>query len=132
MKQLYYPKTTVSQREKLFEEWEKSKDIKAACQAARVGERTYYYWKPRYEAEGREGLKEVEKVGPKAGFRIKKEVQEKVKELKKANKKWGRRRIADEITKENNWVALVSPSSVQRILEKAGLLPEPEGKKTES
>ena len=44
----------------------------------------------------------------------------------KAHSKWGRRRIADEIAKANNWVPLVSPSSVRRILEQAGLLPEAE------
>jgi transposase len=125
-KRIAYPRTTASQRKKLFEVWEETGDVEAACQKARVSERTFYNWKPRFEAGGYEALEEFEPAGPTAGLRIPKEVQEKVIELKKAHSKWGRRRIADEIAKENNWVPLVSPSSVRRILEQAGLLPAPE------
>ncbi len=35
-------------------------------------------------------------------------------------------RIADELAKGNNWVPLVSPNTVKRILKDAGLWPEPE------
>ena len=125
-KRIAYPRTTASQRKKLFEVWEETQDVGTACREARVSERTFYNWKPRFEAGGYEALEEFEPAGPTAGLRIPKEVQEKVIELKKAHSKWGRRRIADEIAKENNWVPLVSPSSVRRILEQAGLLPEPE------
>ena len=34
---------------------------------------------------------------------------------------WGKRRIADELAKANNWVALVSPNTVRRILKDAVL-----------
>lgn len=128
-KRIYYPRTTASQRKKLFEEWEESGDVGAACRAARVSERTFYNWKPRFEAGGYEALKKFKSAGPTPGSRIPKNVQHKVVELKKAHSKWGRRRIADEIAKENKWVPLVSASSVKRILEQAGLLPEPEAAK---
>ena len=103
-KRIAYPRTTASQRKKLFEVWEETRDVGTACREAKVSERTFYNWKP-------------------------KTVQRKVVELKKAHSKWGRRRIADEIAKENNWVPLVSPSSVKRILEQAELLPESKERK---
>jgi hypothetical protein len=33
----------------------------------------------------------------------------------------GKRRIADELAKANNWVPVVSPNTIRRILEEAGL-----------
>ncbi len=125
-KRIYYPRTTASQRKKLFEVWAESNDVGAACRAVRVSERTFYNWKPRFEEGGYEGLEKFKPAGPKTGSRIPKDVQQKVIELKEGHAGWGRRRIADEIAKENNWVPLVSPSSVKRILEQAELLPERE------
>jgi hypothetical protein len=34
---------------------------------------------------------------------------------------WGKKRIADELAKANNWVPLVGPNTVKRILKGAGL-----------
>ena len=125
-KRIAYPRTTASQRKKLFEMWEETQDVGTARREARVSERTFYNWKPRFEAGDYEALEKFKPAGSTPGSRILKNVQHKVGELKKVHAKWGRRRIADGITKENNWVPLVSPSSVKRILEQAGLLPEPE------
>lgn len=125
-KRIAYPRTTASQRKELFEVWEESQNVERACREARVSERTFYNWKPRFETGGYEALEKFKPAGPTPGSRKPKNVQHKVIELKKAHSKWGRRRIADEIAKENKWVSLVSPSSVRRILEQAGLLPEPE------
>jgi hypothetical protein len=41
--------------------------------------------------------------------------------LRREQPAWGKRRIADELGKGNNWVPLVSPNTVKRILEDAGL-----------
>ena len=38
----------------------------------------------------------------------------------------GKRRIVDELAKGNNWAPLVSPNTVKRILQDAGLWPEAE------
>jgi hypothetical protein len=38
----------------------------------------------------------------------------------------GKRSIANELTKRNNWTPLVSPNTVQRILKDAGLLSQEE------
>ena len=46
--------------------------------------------------------------------------------LRRQSPAWGKRRIADELAKGNNWVPLVSPNTVKRILQDAGLWPEAE------
>jgi len=48
-KRLSYPRTTPSQRQHLFEIWEETGDKKRALSESRVSERTFYYWKPRFE-----------------------------------------------------------------------------------
>ncbi len=128
-KRIYYPRTTASQRKRLFEIFEATGNVGEACQKAGVSERTFYNWKPRFERGGYEALERFEKAGPKTGPRIKENVQQKVTELKTAHPKWGKRRIADRIAKENNWVPLVSPNSVKRILVRAGLWPVAENRK---
>ena len=44
--------------------------------------------------------------------------------MRRQSPAWGKRRIADELAKGNNWVPLVSPNTVERILDDAGLWPE--------
>lgn len=44
--------------------------------------------------------------------------------MRKANPDWGKARIAHEMAKTNNWVALVSPNTVKRILQDEGVWPE--------
>ena len=60
--------------------------------------------------------------------------QEKVVAMKQAHPEWGKRRISDELAKENSWVPLVSVNAVRRILVEKGLWPEGghAGKKTDS
>ena len=47
--------------------------------------------------------------------------QRKVIGLKQRNPKWGKRHTTDEMQKANNWVPLISPNTVKRILKDAGL-----------
>jgi transposase len=103
---VYYPRTTYSQRRLLFQVWEEEQNVAEACRQARVAESTFYYWKPRFEAGGYEGLKETKKSGPAKGM---------------CNPKWGKQRIAHELAKKNNWVPLVSANTVRRILQEKGL-----------
>ena len=121
---VYYPRTTYSQRRLLFQVWEEEQDVAEACRQARIGESTFYYWKPRFEAGGYEGLKETKKPGPAKGMWTGSEIQEKVVAMKKANRKWGKQRIADELAKKNNWEPLVSANTVRRILQERGLWQE--------
>jgi hypothetical protein len=55
-----------------------------------------------------------------------KEVEGQVIDLRRQHPKWGKKRIADELAKGNNWVPLVSPNTVRRILQDAGLWPQPQ------
>lgn len=118
---IYYPRTTYSQRRILFEQWQETGDIGASCEAARVSRSSFYYWKDRFEEQGYAGLKVGKKTGPAKGVRVAAAIQDSVEELKKAHPKWGKRRIADELAKQNSWVPLVSANTVRRILQEKGL-----------
>ena len=120
-KRLSYPRTTVSQRKHLFQVWEETGDLQRALSESRVSERTFYYWKPRFEQGGYEALESFASHAPKNPNRIDEAIQQRVIHLRKDYPKWGKRRIADEVAKENNWTALVSPNTVRRILIDAGL-----------
>jgi transposase len=121
---IYYPRTTYSQRQLLFQVWEETQNVPEACRQARIGKSTFYYWKPRFEAGGYEALKEVKKPGPSKGMWVAEEIQEKVAAMKKAHPEWGKQRIADELAKGNSWVPLVSVNTVRRILQEKGLWEE--------
>ncbi len=121
-KRVYYPPTTPQQRKRLFEIWEQTHNVTAACRKAHVGRATFYFWKPRFDQEGYAGLEHYEKVGvPKGTGRVAAEVETKVLDLHVEHADWGKRRMVDEIAKVNNWVPLVSPNTVRRILEDAGM-----------
>ena len=121
-KHVYYPATTPQQRKHLFEMWEQSANVTWACQKAHVGRATFYYWKARFDQEGYAGLEAYAQKGvPKGTGRVAAEVEAKVLELHDQHADWGKHRVTHEIAKSNNWVPLVSPNSVRRILEDAGL-----------
>lgn len=128
-KRVYFPATTPQQRKLLFETWEQSKNVTAACRKAHVGRSTFYYWKPRFEEKGYAGLETYEKLGvPPGTGRVTDEIKNKVLELHGAHADWGKRRLADEMTKNNNWVPLISPNAVRRILREAGMWKPDENK----
>lgn len=75
------------------------------------------------------GLESYAKLGTPIGTgRIAAEIQGKVLSLHAAHVDWGKKRLADELSKANNWVPLVSPNSVRRILREAGLWDSRENK----
>jgi len=120
-KRLSYPRTTASQRQHLFQVWQETGDKKRALSESRVSERTFYYWKPRFEQGGYEALESFASHAPKNPNRIDEAIQGRVIHLRQQYPKWGKRRIVDELAKENNWTALVSPNTVRRILVDASL-----------
>lgn len=130
----YFPPTTPQQRKLLFETWEATGSIVAACRKAHVGRGTFYYWKPRLEADGYTGLEAYQPKGPETGsVGASAEVKHQVIELRRVHADWGKHRIADEFAKSNNWVPVVSPNTVRRILAEAGLWGvEPRGPKKAS
>lgn len=123
-KQTYFGYTTVQQRKRLFEEWEATGNVTKACQKARVSRGLFYYWQPRFEQEGYAGLEEYQSRAPKKRQCQEAAVTEAVIAMRQANPDWGKKRISQEMAKANNWVAVVSPNTVKRILSEAGLWPE--------
>jgi len=120
-KRISYPRTTPSQRKHLFQVWEETGDLQRALSESRVSERSFYYWKPRFEAGGYEALENFASHAPKHPNRIDEGIEERVIHLRQQHPNWGKRRITDELAKANDWTALVSPNTVRRILQDAGL-----------
>lgn len=128
-KPTYFPQTTPQQRKLLFETWEQEKNVTQACGVAHVGRNTFYLWKPRYDQDGYAGLENYKKLGAPVGSgRLAEEVKDKVLALHQAHLGWGKKRLADELSKANNWVPLISPNGVRRILREAGLWQAEENK----
>ena len=127
-KRTYFPPTTAQQRRLLFEVWEETGDREEACRRAHVSKSTFYNWRPRFEGGGYEALDETKSHAPHHPNLAPLEVETQVVEMRREHPEWGKRRIADELAKGNNWVPLVSPNTVKRILQDAGLWPEAESR----
>jgi transposase len=110
IKRTYFPPTTAPQRKLLFETWEQTKNVTRACRIAHVGRTTFYNWLPRFKEKGYPGT-----------GRTAEEIRAKVIEMRQAHPDWGKRRLADELAKANNWVPLVSLNTVRSILVEKGM-----------
>jgi transposase InsO family protein len=123
-KRTYFGFSTPPQRKLLFETWEATGSITQACQKARLSRRSLYYWKPRFDEFGYPGLEEfASRVAHKLNYKSA-EIAQRVTDIRRENPDWGKTRIAQEMAKANNWVPLVSPNTVKRILRDAELWPE--------
>lgn len=121
-KKTYFPPTTVQQRKLLFETWEQTKSVTVACRTAHVGRTTFYNWLPKFKEKGYAGLETFERRGAPPGTgRKSEEIRTKVIEMREAHPDWGKRRLADELAKANNWVPLVSLNTVRSILLEEGM-----------
>jgi transposase InsO family protein/transposase len=90
-----------------------------------VSERTFYYWRPRFEKGGYDALVEFASHAPKEPNQTAAAIEQEVIELRQQNEGWGKQRIADELAKKNNWLPVISPNTVRRILQEAGLWLQP-------
>jgi len=117
----YFRPTTAAQRRLLFETWAATGDVDRACQTAHVGRRTFYYWKPRFAAGGVAALETFASRARRTPSRVPAAVEAQVIATRQQHPDWGKQRIADELTKGNTWVPLVTPNTVKRILQDAGL-----------
>jgi len=124
-KRTHYRQTTADQRRLLFETWEATGSVTEASQVAHVCRQTFYVWQPRFAAEGYAGLLEFASRAPKHPSRIDPAIKPRVIALRQAHPSWGKQRIADELTRANQWVPLVSRGTVRRILLEAGLWSAP-------
>ena len=123
-KRTYFGLTTPQQRKLLFETWEATDNVALACRKARVSRGLFYYWKERFDRDRYAGLEKFDsRVAHKRTYKDDAIVQ-RVIELRRQNPEWGKARIAHEMAKANNWVSIVSPNTVKRILKDAGLWPE--------
>ncbi len=112
---------SAKQRRFLFEVWEKTGDVKEACRQARVSLRTFYYWKPRFQAGGYAALDKTLSHAPKNPNRISRQLETQIISLKEQNPAWGKMRIAKTISQLHNNAETVSPNTVRRVLMDAGL-----------
>ncbi len=122
---IHFPLTTSQQRRLLFQTWEATGDVDLACRTAHVGRRTFSAWKPRFLAAGYAALAHFASRAPKTTRRTPAAVEQQVITLRQTHPSWGKQRIADELAKANNWVPLLSPTTVKRILRDAALWPTP-------
>jgi transposase len=130
-KGVYFRPTTAQQRKLLFEVWEATKSVPQACARARVSRMTFYYWKPRFEKEGYPGLEKSKSHTRKNLSKKEKQIEEQVIATHQSHPDWGKKRIGDELAKANNWVPVVSPNTVKRILQDQGVWSSSrEGKKS--
>lgn len=128
----YFPRSTAQQRKLLFETWEASGSVQQACERAHLSQVTFYYWKPRFEAEGYAGIAQTRSRRPKHLARKKSQaIENEVIAMRQLHGEWGKERIADEMAKANNWVPVVSANTVRRILREANLWTEPDREKKE-
>jgi transposase len=131
-KRPYFRPTTPQQRRLLFETYEATKDVEEACRTAHVGRGTFYYWRPRYEAGGYEGLEQERSRAPHRTriAPIVAAIKEEVIVYKGEHPQAGYRSIANALQQAHQWQRVISPSQVRRILLQAGLVkprpPEPE------
>lgn len=120
----YFGFSTPQQRKLLFKTWEATGSVTEACQKARLSRGLFYYWKARFEQFGYAGLEEFESRVSHTLNHKSVAIEQQVTELRRQNPDWGKARIAHEVAKANNWVPLVSPNTVRRILRDADLWPE--------
>ena len=131
-KRTYFGFSTSPQRKLLFETWESTGSVTAACRTARVSRGLFYYWKARFDQYGYAGLETfASRVAHKLNHKSA-AITQQVITLREQHPDWGKARIAQELAKGNNWVPLVSPNTVRRILHTAGLWPERGGGKKRS
>ena len=117
----YYRPTTFLKRKLMIETYLDTYNISKSCRKAGVAINTFRRWYPRYIEYGLEGIKKPKSHINKHLGKINKKCKNEVIELKKKHPGWGRRTIATIIRNKNNGKKIISPSGVQKILERAGL-----------
>jgi len=117
----YYGPTTFLQRKLMMETYLDTHNITKSCRKAGVAINTFRRWYPRYLESGLEGIKKTKSHINKHLEKINEKYKNRAIELKKKHPQWGRRTIASVICNENNVKKIISPSEVQKVLEKADM-----------
>jgi len=117
----YRRPTTFLQRKLMMETYLDTHNITKSCRKAGVAINTFRRWYPRYLESGLEGIKKTKSHINKHLEKINEKYKNRAIELKKKHPQWGRRTIASVICNENNVKKIISPSEVQKVLEKADM-----------
>jgi hypothetical protein len=117
----YYGPTTFLQRKLMMDTYLDTHNITKSCRKAGVAINTFRRWYPCYLESGLEGIKKTKSHINKHLERINEKYKNRAIELKKKHPQWGRRTIASVICNENNFKKIISPSGVQKFLEKADM-----------
>jgi transposase len=117
----YCRPTTFLQRKLMMETYLDTHNITKSCRKAGVAINTFRRWYPRYLESGLEGIKKTKSHINKHLEKINEKYKNRAIELKKKHPQWGRRTIASVICNENNVKKIISPSEVQKVLEKADM-----------
>lgn len=117
----YRGTTTFLQRKLMITSYLNTHNITKSCNKAGVSINTFRRWYPRYLKSGLEEIKNPKSHINKHLGKIDEKYKNRVIEVKKKHPLWGRRTIAFLIRNENNGKNIISPSGVQKVLEKAGL-----------
>jgi len=117
----YWRCTTFLQRKLVIETYLDTHNISESCRKAGVAINTFRRWYPRYLEDGLKGIKKSKSHINKHLGRISEKYKNEIIELKRNHPQWGRRTIASVICNKNNSKKIISPSGVQKVLEKAGL-----------
>ena len=120
-KRKYHRLTTFLQRKLIIETYLETHNITKSCHKAGVAINTFRRWYPRYLEGGLEGIKKPKSHINKHLGKIEEKYKNRIIELKKKHPKWGRRTIASVICNENSGKKIISPSGVQKVLERVGL-----------
>ena len=111
---VYYRQTTFQQRIYLFELVERLGNVSEACRRAKVSHSTYYRWKPRYEKEGVDGLREPRSHAVHNPHTIDPEIERRIIEPRREHPDWGKKRIAQWIW--NRGTTADSPNKTSQLI----------------
>ena len=118
---IHFPLTTAQQRKLLFETWQATGHVTAACRTAHVGPRDVLLLEAALRCTGLPWVGRICQSGRERAHRTPAAVAQQVLALRHEHADWGKKRLADELAQANNWVPLVGPNTVKRILQDAGL-----------
>lgn len=118
---VYFRPTTSDQRCLLFNTAEQLDNVSEAARRAHVGRGTYYYWEPRYTADGLAGLAAERSRAPHHTriAPIRADLEAAVLACHSAHSSEGCRSIANRINQAHGWQKVIGHSKVHEIVSAA-------------
>lgn len=94
------------------------------CRVSGVSRKTGYKWCERFEREGLEGLRDLERGAKRHPNQTPREIEERILELRRAHMHWGARKLLERLQRGQGLVAWPAASTIGEILKRAGLVRE--------